>query len=347
MKHKKKASVVGCILILTLVAGLLGVAFMQQQKSKNQWLTPEDIEQILPADDADTEEFASESTNETMSDGGQDTETIQGEDDYIVSEPSILVQHSDISGNQSMFYTILTPEGLIVIDGGWSANADYVREVIDVYGNVVDAWILTHPHPDHMGAFNEIYENPDGISIGEIYTIEMNYERYKSVAQSWDDFPVFERFVNLTAGDEIHYLYEGDELTICGLQMQVFNTYTDAISEYTGDYANQGSMVFRLAGSKDSILFCSDVYGDYISNRLVETYGDALESTYIQMGHHGNNSVKQVLVECVKPQAAFFDAPEWLVTGENYDTSHNIEMVQILGADYYTYQTAPNVVELR
>ena len=260
---------------------------------------------------------------------------------------NVLTQYPDETGNQGMFYTVLTSEGLIVVDGGWSENADYVRQVIHSYGNEVDAWILTHPHPDHIGAFNEIYENPNGITIREIYTIDLDYEGYRSVAQSWDDFPTFERFVNLTKDEGVHYLHEGDELELCGLQMQVFSAYSEEISEFSADYANQGSLVFRLAGEQESILFCSDVHGDVISEKLADAYGSELESTYIQMGHHGNNSITQILMECVKPEIAFFDAPEWLVTGADYDTGQNIKMAEQLGAKVYTYQTAPNTVDFR
>ena len=56
----------------------------------------------------------------------------------------------------------------IVIDGGTEGNADCVRQVIMENGGIVHAWFLTHPHPDHIGAFNQIYANPQGIHIGQI-----------------------------------------------------------------------------------------------------------------------------------------------------------------------------------
>lgn len=54
------------------------------------------------------------------------------------------------------FYTIYNEQkGLIVVDGGWTQDAADVREVINTLGGHVDAWILTHPHQDHIGAFNQ------------------------------------------------------------------------------------------------------------------------------------------------------------------------------------------------
>ena len=44
-----------------------------------------------------------------------------------------------------------------MIDGGWTEDAMAVKDIIKSQGGIVDAWILTHPHQDHIGAFNEIY----------------------------------------------------------------------------------------------------------------------------------------------------------------------------------------------
>jgi beta-lactamase superfamily II metal-dependent hydrolase len=167
----------------------------------------------------------------------------------------------------------------------------------------------------------------------------MDYERYQKKAKEWDHFPTYDVFVSLTAEEELNYLYTDDELKICGLNVQVFSAYDDSIKK---DLANLGSLVFRIESEQDSVLFCSDVYGEAMSKRIADKYGDRLESTYIQMGHHGNNSVKSVLIDCVKPEVALFDAPEWLVYGEKYDTIQNIELLQKSGAECYTYETAPN-----
>ncbi len=74
-----------------------------------------------------------------------------------------ITQYADASGAQAAIYTVVRDDGkLAVIDGGWDTNADALREILASLGNHVDTWILTHPHKDHIGAFNVIYPDPQG-----------------------------------------------------------------------------------------------------------------------------------------------------------------------------------------
>lgn len=77
----------------------------------------------------------------------------------------LITQYADATGVQGTFYTISNNDTLIIIDGGWAGNADAVRKVIAKHNNTVDAWIISHPHQDHAGAFNVIYANPGDITI--------------------------------------------------------------------------------------------------------------------------------------------------------------------------------------
>ncbi|MDO4521645.1 MAG: MBL fold metallo-hydrolase [Eubacteriales bacterium] len=271
---------------------------------------------------------------------------------YVFGQSRCTVtQYGDISGNQGQFYVIRNPQGLILVDGGWAANEEQVRSVLKKNGNHVSAWILTHPHPDHMGAFNEIWQNPDGIEIDEVYTINLDYELYKKYAREWDEFDIFDTFVNITAGDErIHYLYAGDELELIGLQMKVLHAYDDEVPKLSKDLANDGSMMFRLTNEKESFLFCADV-GKKMSKRIRKMYGEFLKCDYIQMGHHGNGGLSAKFYRQTQPKAAFFDAPPWLMHPQDeslgYTTPENADLMESMGAKIYDYQTAPNEIVLK
>ncbi len=260
----------------------------------------------------------------------------------------VVTQYADASGRQAMFYTLEAEGKLYLVDGGWAENADAVRAVIREKGGRVDGWILTHPHPDHIGAFNEIYCLPESITIGQIYTVAMDYGQYRDYAQEWDDFGVFDEFCVLTGeADNLTFLKEGDCLEFPGMKLDVLSAYDSAIINYSSDLANQGSLVFKVQGKTQSMLFCSDVYGEALCDKIAADYREKLPSTYLQMGHHGNNSVTYEFIGLAAPQEVFFDAPQWLVDGEAYDTKQNMEYVQGLGAKVYTYSTAPNRIVIR
>jgi beta-lactamase superfamily II metal-dependent hydrolase len=252
------------------------------------------------------------------------------------------------SMKQYMFYTIKSDTGkLAVVDGGWTENADAVRQVIEVNGGHVDVWILTHPHPDHIGAFCEIWENPGDITIGEIDTIYMNYDDYKAKAQEWDEFDIFERFYNDSKNmKNLHYLHEKDELSLLGLKMQVFNAFEDSYNDLTNDLANDGSMVFRISGKTDSMLFLADM-GNARNDYILSTYGKEMKSEYVQMGHHGNSSLSDAFYEDIGAKGAFFDAPDFLLNGDAYTSVHYQTLMKSLGAELYTYATAPNSITLK
>lgn len=248
----------------------------------------------------------------------------------------------------SSFYTIYNEtEGLIVIDGGWAEDAEYVMEVIDSYGGHVDAWILTHPHQDHVGAFNAIYPNPGGITIGEIYTVDMASPEDCLGVAPWDSVDAYNDFLALDIS-EIKYLYAGDVIELCGLDVEILNAFDDNVRVLSRDYLNDGSMMFKVSGEKESFLFCADV-GMAMSDFLLQKHGaEKLASTYLQMGHHGYGGLNDSFYRAVCPTIAFFDAPDWLMldTTGKYDTPEHVELMQGLGSEIFSFSEGPNTILL-
>ena len=310
---------------------------------------------------------ATENETETENEDGNDNESESGNKNENGQEDSseedtnrpsawTITQYGDANGNQHMFYTIQSDTGsLVVIDGGFREEADFVRETIKSLGGKVDCWILTHPHNDHIGAFNQIYADPAGIEIGQIYTTYIDQEKYRQKAQPWDTYEMYEEFLALTKDAEnVAYLYQGDRLEVAGLKMSVFNAYHDYVDQVSGDLANDGSLMFRLEGNAESMLFCADV-GISMSDSLVQKYGGELKSDYLQIAHHGNGGLNDEFYRLVSPKKVFFDAPDWLMNNQNpstletagYDTPENRKLMEELGAEICSFSTAPNSIVLR
>ena len=260
----------------------------------------------------------------------------------------LVTQHGGADGSQLMFYTLTDNKGhVIVIDGGWRSDAEYVKKELKDLGNHVDAWFITHPHRDHAGAFYEIYRDPGKLKIDNVYMVDMAPVDLCLSNAPWDEVEVYEDILTLDI-PELTYVHSGDALEIDGLKIEIFNAYDDYVDELSDDLLNDGSMLFKVTAKEQSMLFCADV-GKGMSDYLLDTYGEKLKADYIQMGHHGNGGLKKDFYESIGAKAAFFDAPDWLMwdTSGHYKTMKNAAMMAEFGALVYSFSTTPNQILLR
>lgn len=262
----------------------------------------------------------------------------------------LVTQYADDTGVQGTFYTISNEDTLIIIDGGWTGNASAVRNVIAAHDNVVDAWILTHPHQDHAGAFNAIYANPGDITIHEIYDNGFDYDFVASVGEPYDDIQIMENYHALTseAGNVTH-LRRGDVLPVCGLTLSVYNAYDETVLCTVGDekdYQNNASLLFEISSANTSMLFCSDIKYD-MSDYLLTNYADAIACDYVQTGHHGNWSFSDAFYAQTGASVFFIDAPSSIT--DNSDFPANALKQWLLGEHktVLDFNTAPNTVTLK
>lgn len=275
---------------------------------------------------------------------------------YAVLQPNdpqwLLTEYEDKSGDQGLAYTLenMNDGTLILIDGGNAGNEQQMRDVIMEKGGVVDAWILTHYHKDHIDAFNAIYENPQGIKINNLYVTPLEADVFYSLnLQEWDDVDTFEKFQEITEGAEnITKVQRDDVLEFSdGLKITFLNACDDVVLNADGheDIPNNDSLVFKIETASRSALICADAHSKYIADYLVKTYGDKLKSDILQCGHHGNNSMptETGFYEAVSPEVAIFDGPDWLILSPDYTAGALAAYLKDLGARIIWFNTAPNV----
>ena len=270
-----------------------------------------------------------------------------------------VTQYGEAGGDRQICYTITNDTQLVIVDGGWEAEETRLRQIIAAYGNHVDAWILTHPDPDHITAFLDIYSDPQGILVDKVYTPEYPSVEVLKTNAPWDDFSALERFRSLKISGHT-YLHRGDEVDVIGLKMQVISAYEDRIDEISDDLMNNGALMFKLKGNSESMMFCGDVgsaaadwnttNSQIMTDYILGMYSpDELKADYVQMAHHGFQGMMPEFYEAVSPKGAFFDAPLWLLEGVNdgYSSKPKYDLMKGLGCDIYTYYSSPNQIVLR
>lgn len=269
------------------------------------------------------------------------------DEDY--SDYWLVTQFGDVDGSQLMCYLIQNIDGYtIMVDGGTPDYEESVRYVLNALGDKVDAWIITHPHDDHVSVFNAVCKNPDGIEIKNVYAVDMADPSMIEEQASWDSVDAYNDFLSLDI-ENLNYVHKGDILDFDGLTVKVLSAYDDYVDELSDDLLNDGSMMFKVTNKENSMLFCADV-GKKMSDYLLNEYGEELKADYLQMGHHGNGGLKADFYTMVSPSVALFDAPSWLMANieDKYTTVENRKLMQSgLGASVLSFESAPNSLVLR
>ncbi|MCM1156848.1 MAG: MBL fold metallo-hydrolase [Roseburia sp.] len=264
-----------------------------------------------------------------------------------LSTEYLVTQYADASGAQGTFYTVENEDYFMIIDGGWADNADAVRKIIQAHGSHVDAWIISHPHRDHAGAFNEIMKNPDNITIDAIYDNGFDYDFIEETGEPYDDITVMETYYSLTKDDaRVTHLKRGDSIEICGLTLDVLNAWDEYVLYTVGDekdYQNNASLLFLLKSKNTSMLFCSDIKYD-MDMLLKESLRGSLSCDYVQTGHHGNWSFSEEFYDSTGARAYFFDAPSEITDSPDFPASALKRHFLDHQKSVFDFSTAPNAV---
>lgn len=258
------------------------------------------------------------------------------------SEPSgpLLVMLKNSGRAQMLSVLVRSQNGrLMVIDGGWEEDGDYLLENIKKYGGHVDAWLITHPHPDHAGALCYILQNKSSeITIDRIYGSFAAPEWYQKASP--EEAPFVEAFLQelswLPLGTVWSSVGKGFETDMDGLRITALNNRY----ELKTDLVNNSSIVYLLETGKQRILFLGDMGYEGGQRLMKEAEGD-LEADMVQMAHHGQNGVGKEFYKAVAPKVCLWPTPQWLWDndmgdGENtgpWKTLETRKWIEELGVD--------------
>lgn len=221
------------------------------------------------------------------------------------------------TGAQNLSIVIKSPHGkLIVIDGGWEADADKLSSLILQLGGKVDAWLITHPHEDHVGALCAILNDSSRkIKIDKIYCSLATPDWYRQVSPTGAGIAaqLLSAFTKLPVGTVTNNIGRGTEIDIDDVNIRVLNNR--GVYSYNG--VNNSSMVYKIRVSGQSILILGDLAYDGGKDLIKTCTAAELKSDIVQMAHHGQQGVDQDAYALISPTTCLWPSPAWLWNNDN------------------------------
>ena len=212
---------------------------------------------------------------------------------------------------QMLSSMIITSDGkVIVVDGGWTYDAEKLSSVIKRYGGTVDAWLITHPDPDHIGALYRIMQGGYNVTIRSIYCSLATDSWYKEKSPDTAEF--VRLFRESLSQYNVINVRKNNLFHIGNTKIYVLNDRYDL-----NNAMNNSSIVYKVFIGDLSILYLGDLGYEGGEKLLAETPPYLLSSDIVQMSHHGQAGVGENVYKVIDPSIALWSAPQWLWTNNN------------------------------
>ncbi len=237
-----------------------------------------------------------------------------------------LIQLSPQTDSQMMGYIIKTKNNkVIVIDGGTKGDSDNLSKYLKNYGGKVDYWFLTHPHKDHVGAFENIIKANE-IKVDNIYLSinDLNYITINEPKRLEDAKDLYEVLNLESVNFKIKNINVNDVVNIDNIKIDVLGIKNPEITINAG---NNSSMVLKFSVNDKSILFLADT-GIQSGEKLIKNEKEKLKSDYVQMAHHGQSGVNEEVYKTIKPKYCLWPTPSWLWNNDSNSQDIKIEEVK-------------------
>lgn len=212
-----------------------------------------------------------------------------------------------------MSFVFITDGGnAVVIDGGRPAD---MPQLFDIIGSrPIEAWLLTHPHMDHLSGL--VSELERGEHLSQIRNIYHNFPSAEYIIHCEPDeehtILDFERVLS-KAAERVTRVMPGSSICVDELMIDVMFCGGERYERPKPNMAiNESSSVFRVTSPElRSVLFLGDL-GPEGGRDLLNEYGNRLKSDIVQMAHHGHSGVGYDVYNAISPQACMWCTPDWL-----------------------------------
>lgn len=253
----------------------------------------------------------------------------------MTAEPSMTMVGQRPAKNNGQCFVFVLPDGrLILQDGGHYYNDgkpdliySAIKEVApDPENIVIAAWFISHPHEDHVGAFQKFvtdYSNDESVTIERVIfnfgaAESYNFQRPDGNTENYSGLvtEVLSLCRNNLPNTQIIKAHTGQVFDFGDANVEIIYTVEDLLPAENYGYVNTTSMVIRVNIAGQSVLLLGDTTS--ASARIIEyAWGSNLQSDMVQLAHHGMWAGTSSLYESIQGKVLLWPTnigtvPNWL-----------------------------------
>lgn len=222
--------------------------------------------------------------------------------------------------------TLVTYQGdSVLIDAGPGSSGEIAAEYVRMYAPVVDYFIITHPHEDHIGGAADVLSS---VAVKTLIMPNITVE---------EDFFTNTIEAAQLQGTDIIWLDDAASFQLGGITIDILDTF-----DFEYDDLNDASLITRVTVGETTLLVTGDAETG-VENYLLENSRDALDCDVLKVGHHGSKtSTGQEFLEAVSPETCVISVGR----GNSYGhpTEKVLERIEEYGADLHRTDREGNVV---
>ena len=235
----------------------------------------------------------------------------------------------------------LADGSFIIYDGGWTLDAMQVYRALKQLNEredgkiIIAAWVFTHAHPDHTGAF----ETLAGLECAKEITLERVVCNPVAKTYNWrsehDPYgyafgttpvlmeanlqPLLDKF----GGDtKIIHPHMGQKLCLRNAVIEVLYSADEDLYPVLMNNDNDSSLVTRVHLGGQSTLMLGDAARDTSVCVLMPLFSEVVDSDIIQVAHHGLGGISSKFYYLTAPEIAIWSTtPRTL---ESHDLMHAV-----------------------
>jgi hypothetical protein len=242
----------------------------------------------------------------------------------------------------------------IIVDGNYYGNkqAKLLYEAlcdlaVDKDNIVIAAWVFTHAHSDHVGAFSTFAgsDMKDKVTIENFLYHSASDKQYKALGTFGALSDMRSAMNKYPAANKIK-VQAGQVLRAGGAEVEILSTFAEMEPATLKDF-NVTSIVLRFNLGGNTVLVPGDA-PDGPCNAILRRYGNYLKSDIVQITHHGYDGVAE-FYKAVDADVILFPvaARQFYGRGELYrimDWAHNKAALDLARECYVAAATGHTLI---